>query len=188
MRGRDGRVGAVSVISKEITELKQLEQRMRALSTRDKLTGLYNRRGFAGLADHRLKVAARQGSGVTLLFADLDNLKRINDTGGHLVGDAPSGTRLGFSLRRAGNRTSWPASAGTTLILLADAAAGARRGSSKGSGSWSAATTPAAGGAALSLSIGIGSCAAWRAADRQLIARADTAMYESKARRRAAPP
>ena len=40
VQGRDGRVVAVTVVSKEITELKRLEQRMQALSTKDELTGL----------------------------------------------------------------------------------------------------------------------------------------------------
>ena len=121
--GRDGRVRAVTVVSKEITELKQLEQRMQALSTRDELTGLYNRRGFSGLAEHRLKLAERQGSGVTLLFADLDNLKRINDTHGHIAGDRTI-RDAGRMLAQACRESDIVARLGGDefAILLADAA------------------------------------------------------------------
>jgi diguanylate cyclase (GGDEF)-like protein/PAS domain S-box-containing protein len=188
--GRDGRVRAVTVVSKEITELKQLEQRMQALSTRDELTGLYNRRGFAGLAEHRLKVAERQGSGVTLLFADLDNLKLINDTHGHLAGDRTI-RDAGRILAQACRESDIVARLGGDefAVLLADAAAGgaavivARIGEQVSRHNAGGAGVPA-----LSLSIGVGSCTgSENCSIDQLIARADAAMYESKARRHAAP-
>ena len=47
---------AVSVIPKNISELKCLQDRLREQSITDELTGLYNRRGFFILAEHRLKV------------------------------------------------------------------------------------------------------------------------------------
>jgi len=53
----------------------------------DQLTGLHNRRGFRTLAAQQLKLSDRTKKGVILLFADLDGLKRINDTLGHEAGD-----------------------------------------------------------------------------------------------------
>jgi diguanylate cyclase (GGDEF)-like protein/PAS domain S-box-containing protein len=189
--GRDGRVRAVTVVSKEITELKQLEQRMQALSTHDELTGLYNRRGFAGLAEHRLKLAERQGSGVTLLFADLDNLKRINDAHGHLAGDRTI-RAAGRILAQACRESDIVVRLGGDefAILLADAAAEsaagiiARIGEQVGRHNAGNAGMPP-----LSLSIGVGSCTgSENCSIDQLIARADAAMYESKARHHTAPP
>lgn len=73
----------------DITERKQLEQRLQTMSIRDELTGLYNRRGFFALCEQQLKLASRAGGEhFTLFFADLDDLKWINDTLGHLEGDA----------------------------------------------------------------------------------------------------
>jgi diguanylate cyclase (GGDEF)-like protein len=60
---------------------------LRAASLVDELTGLYNRRGFLFLAQQQLKIANRMKRGLLLLFADLDDLKRINDTLGHHEGD-----------------------------------------------------------------------------------------------------
>lgn len=60
---------------------------LRAMSLVDDLTGLYNRRGFLFLAQQQLKIADRMKRGMLLLFADLDDMKRINDALGHREGD-----------------------------------------------------------------------------------------------------
>jgi two-component system cell cycle response regulator len=60
---------------------------LRALSFRDELTGLYNRRAFMTLGEQQLKIARRENSGLALAFVDLDDLKSINDRFGHKFGD-----------------------------------------------------------------------------------------------------
>ncbi len=72
---------------RDVTQLKKGEETLRTLSLVDDLTGLYNRRGFLTLAGQELKVANRLKRGMFLLFADLDNLKGINDHFGHQEGD-----------------------------------------------------------------------------------------------------
>ena len=57
------------------------------LSLNDDLTDLLNRRGFLSLAQQQIKIAKRANWESMLLFADLDGLKRINDTFGHPEGD-----------------------------------------------------------------------------------------------------
>jgi diguanylate cyclase (GGDEF)-like protein len=57
------------------------------LSTRDELTGLYNRRGFLAAAEPLARLAERANRTFLVFFADLDGLKAINDTRGHQVGD-----------------------------------------------------------------------------------------------------
>jgi diguanylate cyclase (GGDEF)-like protein/PAS domain S-box-containing protein len=84
---KEGKVIAVTVVSKDITEYKEMEQASRALSLADELTGLNNRRGFFTLTEHFLKLARRQKQGIFMLYADIDNLKVINDTFGHKEGD-----------------------------------------------------------------------------------------------------
>jgi diguanylate cyclase (GGDEF)-like protein/PAS domain S-box-containing protein len=77
---------AMTVISKEITDRKYMEKELKALSLKDDLTGLYNRRGFTTLAEQHIKMAKREKIGFYVLYADLDNLKMINDTFGHKEG------------------------------------------------------------------------------------------------------
>jgi diguanylate cyclase (GGDEF)-like protein/PAS domain S-box-containing protein len=83
----DGKIAAVSVISKDISELKMNEEKLLNLSNTDELTGLFNRRGFFALAGQQLKISHRLKKGMSLLSADLDDLKKINDTFGHQEGD-----------------------------------------------------------------------------------------------------
>jgi diguanylate cyclase (GGDEF)-like protein/PAS domain S-box-containing protein len=77
----------IRCIFHDITERKRMEEDLRTMSLRDELTGLYNRRGFITLAEQQLKVADRMKRGLSLLFADLDRMKFINDTFGHQEGD-----------------------------------------------------------------------------------------------------
>lgn len=74
-------------ITRDITDRKEMEEDLRALSVTDELTGLYNRRGFFMLTEKLQKIAKRQKTGLFLLYADLDGLKEINDTRGHQDGD-----------------------------------------------------------------------------------------------------
>src|SRR6266853_2281019 len=64
-----------------------LERELRSLALTDDLTCLYNRRAFLALAGQQLKVARRKAQGLLLFFADVDNLKEINDSHGHREGD-----------------------------------------------------------------------------------------------------
>jgi diguanylate cyclase (GGDEF)-like protein len=63
------------------------EEMLRDLSLQDDLTGLYNRRGLLTLAEQRMREAEHHRRGFDVVFADLDGLKRINDTLGHPHGD-----------------------------------------------------------------------------------------------------
>lgn len=67
--------------------LRRSAEHMQNLSLIDELTRLKNRRGFFELAQHALKVAKREQHTLGLFFMDLNGLKGINDTYGHLVGD-----------------------------------------------------------------------------------------------------
>lgn len=57
------------------------------MATTDPLTGLCNQRGFFELARQQQKVAERAHRHMALLYLDVDNLKQINDSLGHAVGD-----------------------------------------------------------------------------------------------------
>jgi two-component system, cell cycle response regulator len=68
-------------------ERHRLASALRSLSLIDDLTGLYNRRGFLDLGEQHLKLARRSGRAVVLVYLDVDDLKAVNDTLGHLAGD-----------------------------------------------------------------------------------------------------
>ena len=74
-------------LRQSIAERISLEEKLHTLSLTDELTGLYNRRGLFAFAEHELQLAQREHEGICLLYADLDNLKKINDTLGHNEGD-----------------------------------------------------------------------------------------------------
>lgn len=71
----------------DLAELVEREIAAIQLALDDELTGLSNRRGFLLMADKVLDVCRRQGVAAALVFADLDNLKLINDRFGHEEGD-----------------------------------------------------------------------------------------------------
>ena len=68
-------------------ENAQLYQRTRELSTRDDLTGLFNRRHFFEQLEKEVQRARRYRRAFALLLLDLDGFKGYNDTYGHLQGD-----------------------------------------------------------------------------------------------------
>ena len=67
-------------------ERHRLQKALQTLSLLDDLTGLQNRRGFLALAEQHLRMIQRRGAAL-LVYVDVDDLKSINDTYGHLVGN-----------------------------------------------------------------------------------------------------
>src|SRR5262245_8323121 len=78
--------GLVQVV-RDITERKNVEEKLRDSSLKDDLTGLFNRRGLLRQAAPYFDFARRQKEKLLLLFIDLDGMKRINDEFGHQEGD-----------------------------------------------------------------------------------------------------
>jgi diguanylate cyclase (GGDEF)-like protein len=90
--------GAVHDISRH----KAAEAEIRRLAYYDPLTGLPNRLLFTEQLQRALAHAGRHGLRLAIMFVDLDNFKRVNDTLGHTVGDEllrAAGDRLARSLR-----------------------------------------------------------------------------------------
>ncbi|KPX86021.1 sensor domain-containing diguanylate cyclase [Pseudomonas meliae] len=71
----------------DITDLKRVEQELRALSVTDVLTGAYNRRYFQDRMQAELKRIDRHGGNLSIIMLDIDHFKRINDRFGHAAGD-----------------------------------------------------------------------------------------------------
>jgi diguanylate cyclase (GGDEF)-like protein len=85
----------------EVARRDVLESQMRQLSTSDVLTGLRNRRGFFLHAEQLFKVAQREQAPSAVIFADVDDLKQVNDelgrdAGDHLIRDAAEVFRESF--------------------------------------------------------------------------------------------
>ena len=68
-------------------ERQHLITALQDLSLVDDLTGLHNRRGFMALAYQQQRIADRRDEPLFVIYADLDNMKWINDTLGHHIGD-----------------------------------------------------------------------------------------------------
>ena len=79
--------GGMAIVARDITERTEYEQALRHMTLEDALTGLYNRRGFALLAQQLLNGAGRHAGCTLLLYFDLNRFKAINDSLGHHAGD-----------------------------------------------------------------------------------------------------
>jgi diguanylate cyclase (GGDEF)-like protein len=80
-------VDKVVVVVRDITLQKLNEGKIRRLAYFDTLTGMPNRQNFLEHLDSELLRARREHHQVALLFLDLDDFKRVNDTLGHTAGD-----------------------------------------------------------------------------------------------------
>jgi len=74
-------------LRKALDELAELNEDLRALSVRDELTGILNRRGFMERGGQILQSSMHEGEAFLIMFADMDKLKSINDQYGHEEGD-----------------------------------------------------------------------------------------------------
>lgn len=79
---------AASEAEQTLAEQQQRIRQLENLSITDELTGLFNRRGFTEALDRVLAACKRHGEPGLLILVDLDRFKAINDTYGHLAGDA----------------------------------------------------------------------------------------------------
>ena len=83
----EGKIWGFQAISRDISERRHMEAELEKAAVTDPLTGIYNRRGFILMASHQLLLAERARQGLILCFIDLDDMKQINDVAGHEEGD-----------------------------------------------------------------------------------------------------
>jgi diguanylate cyclase (GGDEF)-like protein len=166
--------------------INSMEREIQDLSLRDELTGLYNLRGFSFLAEQGLRMAQRARVPYSILFIDLDNLKQVNDELGHGMGSAFL-TETGGLLRATFRETDVIARLGGDEFVVAgqftneaiSIAAQRLRTASSLRNTQTGRRLP------LNLSIGcITTDEALRETLEELLAKADSAMYQEKRRKK----
>ena len=73
--------------ARDVTSQRQREDELWKISTRDKLTMVYNRYYFESTIHDQMEYSERYGEPLSMLLLDLDHFKQVNDTWGHQVGD-----------------------------------------------------------------------------------------------------
>jgi diguanylate cyclase (GGDEF)-like protein/PAS domain S-box-containing protein len=87
LRDGGGEISGLVGISRDITDRKALEEQLRHRAFHDSLTELPNRALFLDRLGHAMARSSRLREPVAVLFVDLDDFKRINDSLGHELGD-----------------------------------------------------------------------------------------------------
>ncbi|AJJ18190.1 PAS/PAC domain-containing protein [Yersinia intermedia] len=176
--------GGFYILSMDISELKALQQRSDYEANHDILTGLPNRRAFLRQLASSIESSAIAGQYMALLFLDLDDFKKINDTQGHdfgdlvlmAVADLLSETLMskGYLARLGGDEF--------TVILsnLSDPEAQVKQVCENVLSQLSALVCLGEIEIHLSISIGATICSGREAAGNELLAHADIAMYRAK--------
>jgi diguanylate cyclase len=182
-RRRARQTEALQALATRVSSLgAQLEVAQKA-STTDALTGLYNRRALDEHLEHAVALAGMTGGGLTVVMADLDAFKQVNDTHGHPAGDAVL-QAVAQALTRAFKRKSdfvarW---GGEELCaVLKDTSADEAERLAERLRAQVEATPVQAPGKALTVTLSLG-VAQWRAGETpaQVVARADAALYAAK--------
>ncbi|WNB85694.1 GGDEF domain-containing protein [Cellulomonas sp. ATA003] len=157
-------------------------------AARDSLTGLLNRSALAAGLERELARAGRQGTTVAVLFFDLDAFKDVNDTHGHLVGDAYL-RHVAACLRRRLRAHDLAARVGgdefvaVVTDLPDDGGAAVEHVVADLRGSMAEPFTVDGVEHRVSVSVGVALAPADGTTVRELIAHSDTAMYRHKSRR-----
>ena len=171
----------------EVAERKLAEARVHALSIRDALTGLVNRRALIQQLEHAVAHAERHHGEFALLFLDLDRFKGVNDLFGHDAGDEllrQVAARLLAAVRAADVVARL---GGDEFVVLLEGAGAASNAALVARKIEQANAQPfEIGGQRIytSSSIGIGLYPQDGASAAILLRNADTAMYHAKHRRR----
>jgi diguanylate cyclase (GGDEF)-like protein/PAS domain S-box-containing protein len=185
----DGRVAGTSVIARDISARKQLEDQLSHQALHDSLTGLPNRALFGDRLSHALTRSSRRpragGNATGILFIDLDDFKVINDTLGHRIGDElliEVGHRIESAIRPGDTAARLGGDEFTVLLENLDDAAEARLVADRILEQLRVSFSLQGHDVVVGASIGIVLGDATGPEPDELMRSADTALYEAKAK------
>jgi len=87
IKDAEGRKTGIRSIVRDVDQRKKYEENLIYLAYHDALTGLKNRKAFYEQLQTAIYHAKRYGSRIGLIYIDMDNFKKVNDTLGHEIGD-----------------------------------------------------------------------------------------------------
>ena len=88
LTGKPGTAREHLVVGRDLTQIRRLEAKLKVRALFDGLTGLFNHYQFHTTLEREVNRCRRTGRGLGMVFFDLDKFKAVNDTQGHLAGDA----------------------------------------------------------------------------------------------------
>ena len=158
-------------------------EELRFQATHDVLTGLWNRGALMELLNHELDRSRRANAPTAVLMLDLDHFKQINDTYGHLAGDAvlkEAAQRLTRAIRSYDCAGRYGGE--EFLVVLPGCDRGQTQNTAERIRSEIGGSPVLAAGAKISFTASIGATVAegGSGSSAELLAAADTALYEAK--------
>lgn len=178
-----GAFGMVSANSQRVElELRAMQKKLKHLASIDPLTELRNRRSFLEEGARLVGLAARHHRPLSVLVADVDHFKRVNDTHGHLMGDRVL-TMVANSIVAALRHTDLVGRLGGEefgIVLMETDAAAAELGAERIRRAVAAIRPPWPGLAPITISLGVAALGPGTTGLDDLLQRADEALYAAK--------
>jgi diguanylate cyclase (GGDEF)-like protein len=166
-------------------ELIEAQLKLEVQALTDALTGLPNRRAIVETLEAELQRSSREGTGLAVGMLDIDRFKRVNDEWGHAAGDAvlcELARRMEAALR---SYDSVGRFGGEEFLVVVPGVTGSQLGELLERLRGAVAEAPfMAGGRDLTVTVSLGGAVFAGESMDALIARADDALYEAKARGR----
>jgi diguanylate cyclase (GGDEF)-like protein/PAS domain S-box-containing protein len=179
-----GQMYAYEVIVEDVTKQRELEDHLRRLAASDPLTGLANYRRLIDALDMEIRRSNRTGREFSLLLFDMDGLKQLNDSYGHITGSqALCRTADALTLFCRDIDTAARFGGDEFALLLPETGREAAHSVARRIGS---SIAEDGNGPRISVSVGVGVYPLDGDNVESLISAADTAMYVMKRQRKAA--
>jgi len=183
IKDEDGTLRGFGKVTRDLTERHAIEQENLRRSLHDDLTGLPNRALLGDRLQQALSHLERRDAWLAVLFIDLNDFKRINDSHGHECGDLvlqEVAQRLRAAIRPDDTVARM---SGDEFLAVCEDLTGAPEALAIADRIVAALVPPmssAAGDFSISASIGIAMTASSETTAQMMLRRADTAMYEAK--------